>query len=89
VFLPACLPAGACVQIVMSAHKEHAMDEKRCHFRFGSTCVTGFSEPIQTSSFDSFDDFFAHLQTAWDKLWLQVFSADPAGQAGGKQGGEG
>jgi hypothetical protein len=73
----------------MSAHKEHAMDEKRCHFRFGSTCVTGFSEPIQTSSFDSFDDFFAHLQTAWDKMWLQVFSADPAGQAGGKQGGEG
>lgn len=67
------------VQIVMSAHKEQALDESRYHFRFGSTCVTGFGEAIHTSSFDTFDDFFDHLQQAWDKLWLEVFSAEPAG----------
>lgn len=66
-------------QIVMSAHKESALDEKRYHFRFGATCVTGFSQPIHTSSFDSFEDFFAHLQTSWDKMWGEVFSADAAG----------
>lgn len=66
------------VQVVMSAHKEEALDEKRYHFRFGSTCVTGFSTVIHTSSFDSFDAFFTHLQGEWDKLWGEVFSADAA-----------
>lgn len=78
VCLAACLLPGW-LQIVMSAHKEQALDEKRYHFRFGATCVTGFSEAIHTSSYDNFEDFFVDLQTAWDKLWLQVFSADPAG----------
>lgn len=70
----------------MSAHKEEALDEKRYHFRFGSTCVTGFSQVIHTSSFDSFDAFFAHLQEEWDKLWGQVFSADAAGDRGHREG---
>jgi hypothetical protein len=75
------LPVLCCcaLQIVMSAHKEQALDESRYHFRFGSTCVTGFGDAIHTSRFDTFDDFFAHLQQAWDKLWLEVFSAEPAG----------
>jgi hypothetical protein len=63
----------------MTAHKEQALDEKRLHVRFGATCVTGFSQVIHTSGFDSFDSFFAHLQDTWDKLWLEVFSANPAG----------
>lgn len=70
----------------MSAHKEGALDEKRHHFRFGSTLVTGFSQVIHTSSFDSFDAFFAHLQEEWDKLWGQVFSADAAGDGGHREG---
>lgn len=81
-FLPACLPASPRVQIVMSAHKEQVLDEKTLHFRFGGTIVTGFSEPIQSSSFDSFEDFFSTLQAAWDKLWPEVFSADAAGGQG-------
>lgn len=91
--VPCCAllcPALSC-QVVMSAHKEGALDEKRYHFRFGSTCVTGFSQVIHTSSFDSFDAFFAHLQEEWDKLWGQVFSADAAGAAqdGGHREGRG
>eukprot|EP00878_Enallax_costatus_P004214 GHUV01004444.1.p1 GENE.GHUV01004444.1~~GHUV01004444.1.p1 ORF type:complete len:357 (+),score=80.43 GHUV01004444.1:59-1129(+) len=66
------------VQIVMTAHKEHVMDEKRFCSRFGVTCVTSYSDPIYTRDFDSFEAFFAALQAAWDKSWGEVFSADPA-----------
>lgn len=58
------------------------MDEKRCCARFGVTCVTGYSDPIHTRDFDSFEKFFAALQTAWDKIWVEVFSADPASKIG-------
>lgn len=73
----------------MSAHKELALDEKRYHVRFGSTCVTGYSEVIRTSSFSDFEQFFAALQVAWDKLWLQVFSAEPSGGPGWGRGAGG
>eukprot|EP00879_Flechtneria_rotunda_P021865 GHRR01023058.1.p1 GENE.GHRR01023058.1~~GHRR01023058.1.p1 ORF type:complete len:312 (+),score=62.16 GHRR01023058.1:288-1223(+) len=66
------------VQIVMSAHKELAMDEKTFHVRFGTTCVTGYSELIPASTYATFEEFCVAIQSVWDKLWVRVFSADPA-----------
>eukprot|EP00775_Hariotina_reticulata_P012345 gene12345-12479_t len=71
------------VQMVITAHKEAAMDEKRYHVRFGVTCATGYSDVIHSSSYDNFEQFFKVLQSSWDKLWLEVFSADPAGSPAG------
>lgn len=66
------------VQIVMSAHKELALDEKSYHVRFGSTCVTGYGPLMRTADYASFDEFYAALQAQWQALWVEVFSADPA-----------
>jgi hypothetical protein len=67
------------LQIVMSAHKELALDEKSYHVRFGSTCVTGYGPLMRTADYASFDEFHSALQQQWQKLWVEVFSADPAG----------
>ena len=65
----------------MSAHKEQVLDESRLHARFGATCVTGFSSVIQPSHYpDGFEDFFAAVQDTWQDMWVQVFSADLAGE---------
>ena len=66
-------------QVIMSAHKELALNEKQCHVRFGGTCVTGYGDVIHSSAYDSFESFFSALQAAWDQQWVEVFSADPAG----------
>ncbi|KAF6259536.1 hypothetical protein COO60DRAFT_1003924 [Scenedesmus sp. NREL 46B-D3] len=66
------------VQIVISAHKELAMDEKSFHVRFGATCVTGYGPLMRTADYASFDEFYTALQGEWQKLWVEVFSADPA-----------
>jgi hypothetical protein len=68
------------LQIVMSAHKELALDEKSYHVRFGSTCVTGYGPLMRTTDYASFDEFYAALQETWQQLWQEVFSADPAGK---------
>eukprot|EP00775_Hariotina_reticulata_P006311 gene6311-6546_t len=65
------------VQVIMSAHKELALNEKQCHVRFGVTCVTGYGDVIQSGAYDSFESFFSALQAAWDQQWVEVFSADP------------
>lgn len=56
------------------------MDEKRYHVRFGATCVTGYGDVMHTRDYGSFDEFFTALQAAWDKLWTEVYSADPASE---------
>lgn len=88
------------LQIVISAHKELALDEKSYHVRFGSTCVTGYGPLMRTADYASFDEFYAALQAQWQALWVEVFSADPAGagscrcistpqeQLQGQQGGQ-
>jgi len=52
----------SCKQLVITAHKEAAMDEKRYHVRFGVTCVTGYSDVIHSSSYDDFEQFFKVVQ---------------------------
>lgn len=63
----------------MTAHKEQAMNEKHYHVSFGATCVTGYGDLIESRDYSTSEEFMAALQIAWDKLWVEVYSAEPAG----------
>ncbi|KAL0044907.1 hypothetical protein WJX82_001789 [Trebouxia sp. C0006] len=63
------------VQIVMSANKESVMSEKAMTAGFGQTIVVGYSEPIHSRQFPTFDDFASRVQKEWDHQWKRVYSS--------------
>ena len=70
---------GVAVQIVMSANKESVMSEKAMRAGFGQTIVVGYSEPVHSSQFPTFDDFASKVQREWDHQWQRVYSSQPEG----------
>ena len=67
------------MQIVMSANKESVMSEKAMTAGFGQTVVVGYSEPIHSRQFPSFDEFANKVQAEWDRQWKRVYSSTPEG----------
>ena len=67
------------LQIVMSANKESVMSEKAMTAGFGQTIVVGYSEPVHSSQFPSFDEFASKVQKEWDAEWQRVYSSTPQG----------
>ncbi|KAF5838861.1 hypothetical protein DUNSADRAFT_2030 [Dunaliella salina] len=65
------------VQIIISRNKEEVLSEKTMKAHFGATIVTGFSELIESEGKD-IKEFLSEVQTAWDKMWDSVYSADAA-----------
>ena len=63
----------------MTANKEAVLSEKTFRAHFGQTVVVGYSEAIQSSSFDSFDAFAGEVQKQWDAQWKRVMSAKREG----------
>jgi hypothetical protein len=47
----------------------------------GCTLLCGFSDVVYSTDYPNFEDFWAQLTTRWDKLWVEVFSANAAGGA--------
>jgi hypothetical protein len=47
----------------------------------GCTLLCGFSDVVHSTDYPNFEDFWAQLTTRWDKLWVEVFSANAAGRA--------
>lgn len=72
--------SGVAVQIVMSANKESVMSEKAMRAGFGQTIVVGYSEPVHSSQFPTFDDFANKVQREWDHQWQRVYSSQPEGK---------
>lgn len=68
------------LQIVISANKEAVMSEKRMKAGFGQTVVVGYSEPVHSSQYGSFDQFAARVQQEWDRQWKRVYSARLEGE---------
>ena len=68
------------LQIVMSANKEAVMSEKAMTAGFWQTVVVGYSEPIHSTQFPSFDGFASKVQQEWDFQWKRVYSSQPAGE---------
>ncbi len=69
------------MQIVMSANKESVMSEKAMTAGFGQTIVVGYSEPIHSRQFPSFDDFASRVQKEWDYQWKRVYSSKLEGRS--------
>ena len=69
------------VQVVMSANKESVMSEKAMRAGFGQTIVVGYSEPVHSSQFPTFDDFASKVQREWDHQWQRVYSSQPEGKS--------
>ncbi|KAL3151196.1 hypothetical protein ABBQ38_013045 [Trebouxia sp. C0009 RCD-2024] len=65
------------VQIVMSANKESVMSEKAMRVGFGQTVVVGYSDPIHSSQFPTFDNFASKVQKEWDYEWQRLYSSQP------------
>ena len=51
------------------------MSEKRMKAGFGQTVVVGYSEPVHSSQFGTFDQFADKVQQEWDHQWKRVYSA--------------
>ena len=56
------------------------MSEKAMKVGFGQTIVVGYSEPVHSSQFPSFDDFAIKVQKEWDHQWQRVYSSQPEGK---------
>ena len=69
------------MQIVMSANKESVMSEKAMTAGFGQTIVVGYSEPIHSRQFPTFDDFASRVQREWDYQWKRVYSSKLEGRS--------
>ena len=63
----------------MSANKEAVMSEKALTAGFGQTIVVGYSEPVHSSQYPTFDDFAGKVQKEWDHQWQRVYSSQPEG----------
>ncbi|GAB4824112.1 hypothetical protein N2152v2_011158 [Parachlorella kessleri] len=63
------------VQVIIGLNKEAILSEKHLVARFGQTVGVGYSEAIDPAKFDSFDAFWAQVQSTWDAQWQQVFTA--------------
>lgn len=63
----------------MTRNKEAILSEKDLSCHFGQTCLVGYSEPIDPSKFESFEDFMAFIQKHWDAEWKRVYSAKLSG----------
>ena len=63
-------------QIIMTANKEAVLSEKdlRCHL--GQTVLVGYSEPIFSAEYPTFEAFLAQVQKSWDAQWQRINSAD-------------
>lgn len=57
------------------------MSEKAMRVGFCQTVVVGYSEPIHSSQFPSFDDFASKVQKEWDQQWQRVYSSQPEGNS--------
>ena len=55
------------------------MSEKAMTAGFGQTIVVGYSEPIHSRQFPSFDEFANKVQSEWDRQWKRVYSSRPEG----------
>lgn len=55
------------------------MSEKAMRAGFGQTIVVGYSEPVHSSQFPTFDDFASKVQREWDQQWQRVYSSQPEG----------
>lgn len=66
------------VQIIISCGKEVVMSEKLMSAAWGKTVVTSFSEPIFSEG-KEFEAFAAEINSVWDKMWKEVYAADPTG----------
>lgn len=69
------------VQIVISANKEAVVSEKRMTAGFGQTIVVGYSEPVHSSQYPTFDRFAGKVQQEWDQQWKRVYSARLEGES--------
>ncbi len=69
-------PRVGSAQIVMSANKEAVIAEKELSCRFGQEVLVGYSEPIHSGSFTSFDAFVRAVQQEWDVQWKRIYTAD-------------
>lgn len=68
----------------MTRNKEAVLSEKDLSCHLGQTCLVGYSEPIDPSSFASFEEFMAGIQSEWDTQWKRVYSAKLSGNSQGK-----
>ena len=69
----------AVLQIIITANKEAVISEKDFLARFGQTIMGGYSEPIDSSNYRSFEEFMAVVQREWTQQWQRVYSADLTG----------
>jgi hypothetical protein len=60
----------------MSANKEAVIAEKELSCRFGQEVLVGYSEPIHSEKYPSFEEFVREVQQQWDAQWKRVYSAD-------------
>ena len=57
------------------------MSEKAMTAGFGQTIVVGYSEPIHSRQFPTFDDFASRVQKEWDHQWKRVYSSKIEGRS--------
>lgn len=78
------------LQIVITRDKERLLSEKQLRVGFKVPLVCGFSEVLDPTKFESFDDFWDSFEQLWERMWKTVNEADakdlPHYQPG--QGGE-
>ncbi|GAB4821617.1 hypothetical protein N2152v2_008663 [Parachlorella kessleri] len=68
------------VQVMITAHKEEVLNERRRTAHWGRTLVVGFSEVLDSTQFAEFDAFMAEVQRVWDAQWERVHSAPRQGK---------
>lgn len=70
---------GIPVQIIIASNKEYVICEKRLTVNFRSMVSVGYSELIDTKSFENFEAFYLAVDAAWNQQWKEVYSASQSG----------
>lgn len=67
------------LQIIITRGKERLLSEKQLRVGFEIPLVCGFSEVLDPTEFESFDDFWGRFEELWGKMWETVHEADAKG----------
>eukprot|EP00924_Labyrinthula_sp_SR-Ha-C_P004887 snap_masked-scaffold_1-processed-gene-15.12-mRNA-1 protein AED:0.12 eAED:0.12 QI:0/-1/0/1/-1/1/1/0/293 len=64
------------LQIVITKNKEHVVNEKNVEINFGKTCVVNFSEVIDSTQFETFQEFREEIEKKFGSEWDKVYNSN-------------
>ncbi len=72
--LKSCFEKKWPCQILMTASKEEVINENKMQIQKGLVCDYAFSQVIDPSFFESYEDFYQGIFLTWSNLWSDVIT---------------